>query len=149
MASGYYNSFYENLLSGVFDMSASTSDTYKVALATSAYVFDENAIDTHEFFSDVVATEATGTAYLAGGVALTSLSLANSSIVNRTTVYAEDAEWASSTITARGAWLYKDTGVPTESPLIRYIDFGTDQSTANTLFKITWSEAGIADLTQA
>ena len=56
---------------------------------------------------------------------------------------ADDATWDPSTITARGAVIYKDTGVPTTSPLIAYIDFASDKSSSGDRFKIVWSTTGI------
>lgn len=56
---------------------------------------------------------------------------------------ADDVTWASSTITARYAVIYKDTGVATTSPLIGFVDFGQDESSSNGNFTIQWSANGI------
>jgi hypothetical protein len=59
---------------------------------------------------------------------------------------ADDVVWTSSTITARGAVLYKDTGTPSTSPLICYIDFGSNKSSNGADFTIQWSSSGILKL---
>jgi hypothetical protein len=49
------------------------------------------------------------------------------------------ASWSTSTITAYGAVYYKDTGTPSTSPVIAFIDFGgAIASTAGT-FSLTAS----------
>lgn len=148
MASGYYNNFYTQLFKGEFDFETGSGQTFKVALVTSGYTFDETARDTHQFFDDIT-NEVSGTGYTAGGATIASVDITESGALNKSLVDGADVSWASSTITARGAVIYKDTGVAGTSPLIRYIDFSTDQSTSGTEFKLTWSANGIIDLTEA
>ncbi len=56
---------------------------------------------------------------------------------------AADVTWASSTITARYAAIYKDTGSAATSPLMGWVDFGQDESSSNGNFTIQWSPNGI------
>lgn len=51
--------------------------------------------------------------------------------------------WPSSTITARYAVIYKDTGTGSTSPLIGFVDFGQDESSSSGTFQITWHTDGI------
>lgn len=148
MASGFYNAFYTGLFHGEFDFESGSGQVFKVALVTSAYTFDETARDTHDFFNDIT-NEVSGTGYTAGGAAIANVDTAQNNTLNKTIVDGDDVSWPSSTITARGAVIYRDTGTPSTSRLIRYIDFVTDQSSSNTEFKITWSANGIIDLTEA
>jgi len=60
---------------------------------------------------------------------------------------AADVTWSSSSITARGAVVYKDTGTDATSLLICYIDFGQDYTSLNGDFKITWNSEGIINIT--
>jgi hypothetical protein len=54
-----------------------------------------------------------------------------------------DPAWAASTITARYAAYYKDTGTPTTSPLLSLVDFESDQSSVSGTFTIVQSANGI------
>lgn len=119
------------------------SDTIKVALCTSGHSPNQ---DTHDFFDDVTA-EVTGTGYTAGGA-----TLANKSLVCTNNVIkldADDTSWATSTITARRAIIYKSTGTASTSPLLGWVDFGADVSSSAGTFQITWDAAGIATITPA
>lgn len=148
MASGYYNSLYTNLLKGELDFESGSGQTFKIALLTSAYVFGDTQRDGDVFLADVNANEVSGTNYSAGGAAIANVDITQNDTLNKSIVDGDDVSWASSTITARGAVLYKDTGSAATSPLLKYIDFGTDQSSSNTEFKVTWSASGILDLTE-
>jgi len=142
MASGFYNSFFHYEGEGDFDFSA---DTIKVALVTSSYTYDR---DLHDYFDDIT-NEVVGTGYTAGGQALTSVTWTKDDANDKSVLDANDVAWAASTITARGAVIYKDTGTPGTSPLIAFIDFAADKSTNNTEFKITWNSNGILDKAEA
>jgi hypothetical protein len=54
-----------------------------------------------------------------------------------------DPAWAASTITARYAVYYKDTGTPATSPLLSLVDFESDQSSVSGTFTIVQSANGI------
>ncbi|RMH18227.1 MAG: hypothetical protein D6698_07355 [Gammaproteobacteria bacterium] len=131
-----FQNFFDNNIDWV-------NDTIKVALTTSTYTPNQ---DTHEFFSDVT-NEVTGTGYTAGGQTLTTKTATYDSATNTIKLDAADVTWASSTITARYAVVYKDTGVSTTSPLICYIDFVSDQSSSSGDFTITWDANGIINVT--
>ncbi len=57
-----------------------------------------------------------------------------------------DISWATSTITARYGILYKSTGTASTSPVIGYIDFGTNVSSTAATFQITIHTAGVFQL---
>jgi len=139
MADVIYNAFKKNIANGTIDLD---TDTIKVMLVTSGYASDQ---DLHEFKSSVT-NEAAGTGYTAGGSALTGKTVTQDNTNNRMVFDAEDVTWANSTVTARGAVLYKDTGVPATSPLICYIDFGSDKSSNSGNFAIQWNAVGIINL---
>jgi hypothetical protein len=122
-----------------------SADTIKVALCTSSYTPDQ---DTHDYFNDIT-NEVTGTGYTAGGATLGSKTEAYTAGTNTYTFDAADTSWTSSTITARYAILYRDTGTASTSPLIGYVNFGADQSTSNGTFQITWNASGIFTITVA
>lgn len=120
------------------------TDTIKCALVTSSYTPNQT---THEWWSDVSANETSGTGYSAGGATLASKTISASSLV--TTMDAADPSWASSTITARYAVFYKDTGTGSTSPLIAYADFGGNISSTNGTFTVVLNASGLATITVA
>lgn len=118
------------------------TDTIKVALVTSSYTPDQDA---HDFFNDVT-NEVVGTGYTAGGASLANKAVTADNTDNEGVFDADDVSWTTSTITARGAVIYKDTGVSSTSALICYLDFSSDKvSTAGT-FTIQWNAEGILNL---
>lgn len=140
MASVIYNSFKHDIMNGGIDLD---TDTIKVALVTSTY---SPNIDTHTKFSDIT-NEVSGTGYTAGGATLASVTITQDNTNDLAYMDAADASWASSTITARGAVIYKSTGTASTSPLVAYIDFGADKASSSGTFTITWDAAGILKLT--
>lgn len=143
MPSGIYNLhkqyILDNTTNGRVDWDG---DTIKVALVTSSYTPN---FDTHNFFDDVT-NEVTGTGYTAGGATLASVTITLDTTNDRVDVDAADTSWPTSTITARGAVIYKSTGTASTSPLIAYLDFTTDQVSSAGTFLITWNASGILRL---
>jgi len=139
MADVIYNSFKQKIMNGSIDLD---TDTIKVALVTSSYTPNQ---DTHDFFDDVT-NEVTGTGYTAGGGALDNKAVTADTTDNEGVFDADDETWSTSTITARGAVLYKDTGTASTSPLICYIDFGADKSSSAGNFTVSWAAEGILNL---
>ena len=115
------------------------TDTIKVMLCTSTYTPNQ---DTHIYKSSVT-NEVTGTGYTAGGATLTNKTMTYDGATNTIKLDADDVVWASSTITARYAVIYDDTGTDSTSTLLGYIDFGEDKISSAGDFKITWATAGI------
>jgi len=139
MADVIYNDFKKNIMNGTIDLD---TDDIKVMLVTSAYTPDQDA---HEFVSQVT-NEVVGTGYTADGASLTTKTVTADDTDNEGVFDADDVTWSSSTITARGAVLYKDTGTPATSPVICYLDFGADKSSSNGDFTIQWNAEGIFNL---
>lgn len=139
MADVFYNGFKKNIMNGNIDFD---TDTIKVALVTSAYTPD---VDTHEDFADVT-NEVTGTGYTAGGDTITNPAVTQDNTGDTGVFDGDDVSWPSSTITARGAVIYKDTGNAATSWLIAYLDFTTDESSSDGTFSIQWSADGILTL---
>jgi hypothetical protein len=144
MASKLYGQFLQKALNKEVDFD---SDTIKVALLTSSYSPNQ---DTHDYYDDVVANEVTGTGYTTGGATLASKTSTYDSANNVIVLDAADVTWSSSTITARYAVVYDDTPATNGTkPLIGYVDFGSDQSSTNGNFTITWDATGIVRITVA
>lgn len=141
MANVIYNSFKRDIMNGSIDLD---TDTVKVMLVTSAYVPN---IDTHTKRSDIT-NEVVGTAYVAGGVALATKVVSADNTNDLGKFDADDVSWAASTITARGAVLYKSRGgVATADELIAYLDFVTDKVSTAGNFNLNFNAAGILTLT--
>lgn len=143
MASKLYGNFLLKALNKEVDFD---SDTIKVALLTSSYTPNQ---DTHDYFNDVSTYEVTGTGYTTGGITLASKTATYDSGTNVIVLDAADVTWSSSTITARYAVVYDSTGTSSTSALIGYVDFGSDQSSTNGNFTITWDSTGIVRITVA
>lgn len=141
MASVIYNSYKLKMIDNSTKIDLS-SDTIKVALVTSTY---SPNIDTHDFFDDIT-NEVSGTGYTAGGATLASKTTTQDSTDDEAVFDAVDATWASSSITARGAVVYKSTGTASTSPLICYIDFGANKTSDGGTFTITFDTEGIINI---
>lgn len=136
MASAIFNSFKTKVASGSINLA---SDTIKVMLVESGYSPDEDA---HEYRDDVT-NEASGAGYTAGGAEILNKTVTQDNTNNRAVFNGDDVSWAASSITARGAVIYKDTGNSATDPLIAYIDFGMDKTSSSGAFSLTWDAAGI------
>ena len=144
MPSKLYGQFLQQALNKEIDWD---TDTIKVALLSNAYTPDQDA---HNYFDDVVSNEVTGTGYTQGGITLANKTNTYNSATNVIVLDADDVTWSSSTITARYAVVY-DASPATNAtrPLIGYVDFGSDQSSSNGNFTITWDATGIVRITVA
>ena len=145
MASKLYGQFLSQALNKEIDWD---TDTIKVALLTNAYTPDQDA---HNYFDDVSTYEVSGaTGYTSGGITLANKTNTYNSGTNVIVLDADDVTWSTSTITARYAVVY-DASPATNAtrPLIGYVDFGSDQSSSNGNFTITWDATGIVRITVA
>lgn len=131
MASLIYNSCLDDLAKGSIDFD---TDTFKTALVTSSYTANK---DTHTRRSDVT-NEVSGTGYTAGGVT-TACTVAKDTTNDKITLTFASPSWPTSTITARGAVIYKSTGTAANDPLVGYIDFGGDVVSSGGTFSISQS----------
>jgi hypothetical protein len=101
--SGNYmcTSFKQELLVGSHNFTASTGDTFKLAMYTNSASFDAST-------TDYTATnEVSGTGYSAGGGTLTNVTPTTSGTTALTDF--ADLTFSSSTLTARGALIYNTT----------------------------------------
>lgn len=140
MANLIYNAAKKYLLNGAVDLD---TDTIKVMLVTASYTPDADA---HAFRSDVT-NEVTGTGYTAGGQALANKAATQDNTDDEGVFDADDVVWATSTITARGAVLYKSRGgAASADELVCYVDFGSNVTSTAAAFTITWPSEGILNL---
>src|SRR6478735_3915446 len=139
---------YGNVLKAAFNKEIDwDSDTIKVALLTSAYTPNQ---DTHDYLDDVISNEVTGTGYTAGGQALASKTVTYDASTNTLKLDAADVTWSGSTVTARYAVVYDDSGATNASKaLIAYYDFTTDRASSNGDFIVRWGTDGVFTATAA
>jgi len=125
-------SFKQELLQGVHNFTASTGDSFKLALYDNSASF--TAATTAYTSSDEVSASGS---YSAGGGTLTNVTPTTSS----TTAFADfnDLTFTSATITARGALIYNDTA--TGDPAVVVLDFGSDKTSTAGDFQIVFPTA--------
>ncbi len=108
------------------------TDTFKVMLVTSTYVADK---DTH-LKRSAVTNEVTGTGYTAGG-STTACTVAKDTATDKVTLSFATVSWATATITARAAVIYKSRGgASSADELVCYIDFNGNVSAAGSTFTL-------------
>ncbi len=134
-----YNEGKRGLLSAWIDLAG---DTIKVALCTSGYSPD---IDAHVYFDDITNELAASGGYAAGGKSLGSKTVVADDTNDRGVFDASDLTWTALTPSAafRYGIIYKDSGTPSTSDLVAYIDFGSDQDPGGSDFTISWHADGI------
>lgn len=136
--------FYNSYKKALFDKSIDhVNDTIKMALVTSSYTPN---YDSHDFFDDVTSEVSASGTYSAGGISLSSKTTTQDNTDNEGVFDAADPSVTSATITARGAVIYKSTGTASTSPLICYIDFGENKTSASGTFGVTLNSEGIINI---
>lgn len=132
MADLIYNSAIDDMARGAIDFD---TDTFKIMLVTSSYTPDK---DTHDRRDDVT-NEVTGTGYSTGGSTI-ACTVTKDTANDKVTLQFASTSWASSTITARAAVVYKSRGgASSADELVFYNDFDADVSTTNGTFTVAAS----------
>lgn len=125
-------SFKQELLTGTHNFTASTGDTFKLAL------YDNNASFTAATTAYTATNEVSNSGtYTAGGGSLTNVTPTTSG----TTAFTDfaDLTFTSATITARGALIYNDDEAGDASVVV--LDFGSDKSSTSGDFQIVFPTA--------
>jgi hypothetical protein len=129
MASLIYNSAVDDMARGAIDFD---TDTFKVMLVTSAYSPNKDT----DLKRSAVTNEVSGTGYTAGGVT-SACTVTKDTANDRVTLSFAAVNWASSTITARAAVIYKSRGgASSADELVCYVDFGGDVSSSSATFSL-------------
>ncbi len=142
MASGFYNRFKFNLLTGICDLGDdSPADTIRVALLDNSHSFTA----TDNVWVDVSANElANGNGYASDGEILANQAVTQSAT---TKFDADDVSWTVATFSAYHAVLYDD--ILDDDDLIASIDFGGEKAVSAGTFTIQWHASGIITLAEA
>ncbi|MGH3095112.1 MAG: hypothetical protein ACRDMV_03830 [Streptosporangiales bacterium] len=133
----WYGHGLEHIIEGDVDFD---DGNVKVALVDSTYTPDDNG---NEYFSEI-SGEITGDGYTAGGQALGNPTMSYSGGV--TTLDGDDTTWSDSTITARTAVVYYDSGTASTSPLLIYQQSDADVSSTSGEFTVAWNASGIGSV---
>ena len=133
ITSAICTSFKVELLKGVHNFTATTGDTFKIAL------YDSDATlgaSTTAFSTSEEITNTSGTAYTAGGAALTSVTPTSSG----TTAFCDfaDVSYTSASFTANGALIYNSSD---SNAAVCAIAFGSDKTATNGTFTIQFPTA--------
>ena len=138
ITSAICTSFKVELLKGVHNFTATTGNTFKIAL------YDSDATlgaSTTAFSTSEEITNTSGTAYTVGGATLTNQGVSLSS----TTAFTDfaDVTYTSASFTANGAMIYNTTtdGGSGTTDAVAIIAFGGDKTASNGTFKIEFPAA--------
>jgi hypothetical protein len=107
------------------------------ALLGGGYAFNQ---DGPEAWSDVSGSEASGSGYTSGGIVIANRTVVIDTSTNEVRLMGDRVEWVPSSVTARGAVIYVNSGA---KPLLGYVDFEVDRSSSEGLFRLTWPATGV------
>ena len=131
------NVFKQELLKGSHDFDGGA--TYYIALYTSSATLGAT---TTAYATANEVTNSSGTAYTAGGKALTSPTVTGGSGTATAFVDFADVSWTSASFTANGALIYRqDAGGPTNDAVV-VLAFGGDFTASNGTFTVQFPTAG-------
>jgi hypothetical protein len=133
ITSAICTSFKVELLKGVHNFTATTGDTFKIAL------YDSDATlgaSTTAFSTSEEITNTSGTAYTSGGATLTSVT----PVASSTTAVCDfnDVDFTSASFTANGALIYNSSD---SNAAVCAIAFGSDKTATNGTFTIQFPTA--------
>ena len=133
-------SFKVELLKGVHDFTASTGDTFKIALLKAAAAGSGTFGAATTNYSDLSTDElGSGSGYTTGGNTLSSVT----PVADSTTAVCDfaDTTWTSATFTSSGALIYNDTDAGAACAVL---SFGGDQQVSSGDFQIQFPAAAAA-----
>ena len=133
ITSAICTSFKVELLKGVHNFTATTGNTFKIAL------YDSDATlgaSTTAFSTSEEITNTSGTAYTSGGATLTSVT----PVASSTTAVCDfaDVSYTSASFTANGALIYNSSA---SNAAVCAIAFGSDKTATNGTFTIQFPTA--------
>ena len=129
ITSAVCNSFKVEILKGVHNFTASSGDTFNLALYTSSATLNKS---TTAYSSSNEISNTSGSAYTAKGKALTSVT----PVLSTDTAVCDfaDVSWTSASFTANGCLIYNDTA--SGDPSVCAVAFGGDKTVSSGTFTI-------------
>ena len=133
ISSAICNSFKQEILVGTHNFTASTGDTFKIALYTSSATLGAS---TTAYSATNEITNDAGSAYTAGGEDLTSVT----PVLDSSTAVCDfdNVSWTSATFTANGALIYNSSQ---SNKAVCAIAFGGDKTATNGTFTVQFPTA--------
>ena len=133
ITSAICTSFKQEILVGTHNFTATSGDTFKIALYTSSATLGAG---TTAYSTSNEITNSSGTAYTAGGATLTSVTPTTSG----TTAFCDfaDVSYTSASFTANGALIYNDDQ---SDKAVAVIAFGCDKTVSSGTFTIQFPTA--------
>tara|TARA_R100000306_G_scaffold60730_1_gene61406 strand:- start:155 stop:586 length:432 start_codon:yes stop_codon:yes gene_type:complete len=125
------NSFKTQVLTATHNFTATTGNTFKIALFTNSATLNKSTT-----VYDSTDNEVSGTGYTAGGNTLTSVTPALST--DTAVCDFADTSWSTATITARGALIYNSSA---SDKAVVALDFGGDKTSTAGTFTIQFPAA--------
>mgnify|MGYP003113200772 CR=1 FL=1 len=131
ITSAICNSFKVEILKGVHNFTASSGNTFNIALYTSSATLNKSTT------AYTTSEEVSGTGYTAKGAALTS----QTPVLSTDTAVCDfsDVSFTSASFTARGCLIFNDSA--TSDPAVCAIDFGSDKTVTSGTFTIQFPTA--------
>ena len=134
ISSAICNSFKVEILKAVHDFTASSGNTFNLALYTSSASLGAG---TTAYSSSNEITNTSGSAYSAKGKALTSVT----PVLDSSTAVCDfsDVSWTSASFTANGCLIFDDSA--TGDPAVCAVAFGSDKTVSSGTFTIQFPAA--------
>ena len=129
ITSAICNSFKQEILVGTHNLTASSGNTFKIALYTSSASLGAS---TTAYSTSNEISNTSGSAYTAGGATLTSVT----PTLDSSTAVCDfaDTSFTSASFTARGCMIFNDSA--SGDPAVCVIDFGADKTVTSGTFTI-------------
>ena len=134
ITSAVCNSFKTEVLQALHNFTASSGNSFKLALYTSSATINKS---TTAYSTSNEITNASGSAYSAKGKALTSVTPALST--DTAVCDFSDISWTSASFTANGCLIFNDSA--TSDPAVCAIAFGSDKTVTSGTFTIQFPTA--------
>ena len=134
ITSAVCNSFKAEVLQALHNFTASSGNTFKLALYTSSATLNKS---TTAYSTSNEISNTSGSAYTAGGVALTSVT----PVLSTDTAVCDfaDASFTSASFTANGCLIFNDSA--SGDPAVCTIAFGSDKTVTSGTFTIQFPTA--------
>ena len=135
------NSFKAELLKAFHSFEASGGSAFKLALYTSS---SSHNAQTANYTTGNEISNTSGSAYTAGGYALTNIGVTGSNTTATSYVDFQDAVWSNASFTANSALLYNTTanGAANTTNAVCVLAFGADYTASNGTFTVQFPAAG-------
>ena len=138
ITSAICNSFKQEVLQAIHNFTASSGNTFNIALYTSSATLNKS---TTAYSSSNEISNTSGSAYSAKGAALTSVTPALST--DTAVCDFNDVSFTSATFTANGALIFNDSA--SGDPAVCAIAFGADKTVTSGTFTIQFPTADASD----